>query len=154
MWSQVHCHVQVWKSQPLSLFLPSLLAQSKSNRPHPPTIHSFIPRLEIYERIVATLLIIALAFAFVYSKKAARVFLRSYAYWFMSRSRITYRTCSSFSTRRGKEIPRLHSRNYRTTRAIQQAHTRVPWRPNQFQCESSGPLNRPCGLRIREVRPR
>lgn len=120
MWSQVHCHVRVWKSQLLSL--SSLLAQSESNRPHPPTIHSFTPRLEIYERIVATPLIIALAFAFVYSKKAARVFLRSCAYWFMGRSRITCKTYSSFSTRRGREIPRLHPRNYRTTRAIQQAH--------------------------------
>lgn len=139
----------------LSLCPSSLLAQSESNRPHPPTIHSFTPRLEIYERIVATPLIIALAFAFVYSKKAARrLYFYSRAYWFMGRSRITCATCSSFSTRRGREIPRLHPRNYKDDSCVSAAHPRVPRRPNQFQCEPSGPLNRPCGLRIRELRPR
>lgn len=52
-----------------SFSFSSLLAQSESNRSYPLTIHSFTPRPEIYERAVATPLIIALAFALVYSKK-------------------------------------------------------------------------------------
>lgn len=109
----------------LSLSLSSLLlAQSESNRPHPPTIHSFTPRLEIYERIVAKPLIIALTFAFVYSKKRPRAYFygRAHIDLWIGLARITCKTYSSFSTRRGTEIPRLHPRNYRTTRAIQRAH--------------------------------
>lgn len=41
----------------LSPSLSSLLAQSESNRSYPPTIHSFTPRPEIYERAVAMPLI-------------------------------------------------------------------------------------------------
>lgn len=56
-------------SSSFSLSFSSFLAQSESNRSYPPTIHSFTPRPEIYERVVATPLIIALAFVLVYSKK-------------------------------------------------------------------------------------
>ena len=103
-------------SPPPSLSLVAL-AQSESNRSYPPTIHSFTPRPEIYERVVATPLIIALAYthnrARLFQKKVRASPRRYIDLWASLISLLEL--ARPFSMHRGK-IPQItHPCNYRTS---------------------------------------